>query len=70
MEEIYKTMFPGYPDVVDVEQLCKMLDVCHKTGYRLLKSGAIQHIKVGRTYRIPKVNVIDYCIGIPKDTIV
>ncbi len=53
-------IFQEYPDVVSVEQLCKMLRIGRNTAYRLLKSGAIQAIRIGRQYRIPKKQVIQY----------
>ncbi|MBO2527746.1 MAG: hypothetical protein CW335_06195 [Clostridiales bacterium] len=31
-----------------------------KTCYELLSSGQIKAIKIGRTYRIPKINVLKY----------
>lgn len=54
------SIFHDYPDVVSVEQLCQMLHIGRNTAYRLLKSGAIQAIRIGRQYRIPKKWVIQY----------
>lgn len=60
-QDAYRLMFPNYPDVVNVEQLCEMLGgISVKTGYRLLKSGAIKSFVIARRYRIPKINVIEY----------
>ena len=59
--EAYGLMFRDYPDVVNIEQLCGMLGgISTKTGYRLLKSGAIKSFVVARRYRIPKINVFEY----------
>ena len=59
--EVLMEMFPNYPDVVNVEQLCEMLGgISVKTGYRLLKTGAIKSFVIARRYRIPKINVIEY----------
>ena len=59
-----REIFRKYPDVVDVTQLCKMLGgsrpVSKKTAYRLLTSGKIKAFRLGRSYRIPKVNVIRF----------
>ena len=41
-------MFENYPDVVEVEDLRKMLG---------------RSVKVGRTYKIPKACVIEYLLG-------
>ena len=65
--EYYKIMFTEYPDVVNVEQLSKMLGgTSNKSIYRLLKSGKIQSYIIGKRYRIPKVSVIEYLIGTHK----
>lgn len=60
-QEAYRLLFPDYPDVVNVEQLCEMLGgISTKAGYRLLKSGKIKSFIIARRYRIPKANVIAY----------
>lgn len=57
----YGLIFNEYPDVVDVIQLGQMLGgVSTKTCYELLSSGQIKSIKVGRAYKIPKINVLKY----------
>ena len=57
-------MFAEYPDVVDVEQLCKMLGgISRKLAYRLLASGELRCVRIGRSYRIPKLCVIEYLTG-------
>ena len=57
----YKLLFTEYPDVVNVEQMYEMLGgICDKTAYRLLKSGEIKSFIVGRHYRIPKLNILEY----------
>ena len=61
---LYETMFKGYPDVVNVPQLCEMLGgISDKTAYRLLKGGKVRSLLVGKKYLIPKTFVIDYLIG-------
>ena len=52
------SMFENYPDVVEVEDLRKML-----VAYRLLADDEIRSVKVGRTYKIPKACVIEYLLG-------
>lgn len=59
--EACKAMFKDYPDVVNVEQMCEMLGgISAKTAYRLLRSGAIKSLIVGRRYRIPKLYLLEY----------
>ena len=58
---LYDVMFTQYPDVVNISQLCEMLGgISEKTAYRLLKSGVIKSIYVGKRYLIPKPYVLDY----------
>ncbi|MBS6522365.1 MAG: helix-turn-helix domain-containing protein [Clostridiales bacterium] len=57
-------MFENYPDVVEVEDLRKMLGgISRKLAYRLLADDEIRSVKVGRSYKIPKVCVIEYLMG-------
>ncbi|MBQ4036815.1 MAG: helix-turn-helix domain-containing protein [Clostridia bacterium] len=68
--DTYKILFKEYPDVVTIEQLCEMLGgVSIKTGYRLLNSGKIKSLKVGRRHRIPKIYVLQYLGLIEKPNI-
>jgi len=59
-QEAYKTVFKECPDILDVEQMSKLLSVSKKTVYRLLKEGTVASLKVGREYKIPKVSIIRY----------
>ena len=59
--DIVYSMFVNYPDVVDVPQLQSMLGgIGKQSTYKLLKNSTIKSIKIGKIYRIPKVNVISY----------
>jgi len=53
-------MFNSYPDVLSVKQLCEILDIGKNTAYRLLQSGEIKSIKIGKVYKIPKKEVSRY----------
>ena len=58
---LYGVMFTQYPDVVNISQLCEMLGgISEKTAYRLIREGKIGALLIGRAYRIPKANVIDF----------
>ncbi len=59
-QDAYHVMLQGYPDVLNIEQVCEILKISAKTGYRLLKDGTIQSLKVGRSYRIPKAHLVAY----------
>ena len=57
-------MFEKYPDVVEVKELCQMLGgISKKLAYRLLANGEIFSVRVGRSYKIPKMSVIAYLKG-------
>ena len=63
----YRTMFRDYPDVVNVEDLCKMLGgISIKSAYRLLRSGEIKSVIIGKRYRIPKIFVAEYITALQK----
>ena len=53
-------MFNSYPDILSVKQLCEILDIGKNTAYRLLQSGEIKSIKIGKVYKIPKKEVRRY----------
>lgn len=53
-------IFSAYPDVLTVEDLSMMLGISTKTAYKLLKEKKIKSVTIGRTYKIPKVYVLQY----------
>ena len=68
MDHRNRDMFAEYPDVVDVEQLREMLGgISRKLAYRLLTSGELRSVRIGRSYRIPKLCVIEYLTGTDAD---
>lgn len=50
--DAYKLMLKDYPDVMSIEQMCEILSISTKTGYRILREGKILSLKVGRAYPI------------------
>ena len=68
-KDAYRLILKEYPDVMNVDQVCEVLDVSKKVGYRMLQRGDIQCMKVGRSYRIPKAHLFTYlCIGVNSNT--
>ena len=59
-KDAYGLLFQSFPDVLTVPQLSRMLNINEKTAYQLVREKQINHFKVGRTYRIPKVAVFSY----------
>ena len=59
-KEVYSVMLSDSPDIMNIEEMCSALSISKKTGYKLLREGKIVGMKVGRTYRVPKVHVLSY----------
>lgn len=67
-KEAYRLLLKDYPDVLDIEQMCEVLNISMKTGYKLLREKKIESIKAGRSYRIPKLHLLTYLnIGVEDD---
>ena len=52
--------FKDYPDIISVKQLQEMLHIGKNRARELLRSNEIPYIKIGCTFKIPKVNVIEF----------
>ncbi len=46
-----------------LEYTADNIDALMLRRYALLKKGSVQHLKVGRSYRIPKAHLLTYLIG-------
>ena len=53
-------MFTMYPDIVSVEQMCEMLNICKTQAYIMLREGLIKSKRIGRIYKIPKIYIVQY----------
>ena len=58
--DAYRSILKEYPDILTVEEVSKALGISTKTAYRLIRENKIEHLKVGRTYRIPKAHLLLY----------
>jgi len=58
--DVYESVLKEYPDILTVEEMSKALGVSSKTGYQLLRENKIEHLKVGRAYRVPKAHLLSY----------
>lgn len=59
-------MFREYPDVVNIQQMCAMLGgIGPNTAYQLLKAGNIRYIRIGKSFKIPKICIIEYLLNQP-----
>lgn len=65
--DIYRIVFKDYPDVLTVKQVSDLMGVSTKTVYKLIKTNSLSCLKVGREFRIPKVNLMQYMkvLGVP-----
>ncbi len=61
-QALYTLMFAEYPDIVTVRDLQTMLGISRHAAYDLLNDHSIRGIKLGNTYKIPKINVIRYVL--------
>lgn len=53
-------MFEKYSDVVGVSELCEMLNIGKNTAYKLLSTGQIISLRIGKCIRIPKIYIIQF----------
>ena len=58
--DTYTLFFRDFPDILSVLQLSRMLNINEKAAYQLVRENRIDHFKIGRTFRIPKMAVIKY----------
>lgn len=64
IDNIYTVMFSSYPDIVNRKQMMEMLGgISSSLAYKILRQNKVESIKVGREYKIPKINVISYIIA-------
>lgn len=61
--EAYEIIFKDFPDVVGVEEVSKMLGICNKKVYRLIRDGEIPIIPCCRSYKMAKLHIIEYMLG-------
>ncbi len=61
-EEAYKVMYEGYPEILRVNDICKMLGIGRKRAYQLINSGQIRRIPCGRNVLVAKLAVIHYVL--------
>ena len=60
LEQAYVLFFKDYPDVLDITHLKRILNISDKTVLHLLQTDRIHSVKVGRSYRIPKLFLLQY----------
>lgn len=66
-EQSYNLFLKEYPDVLTTRDLQRIIGISSKTVFKLLHSGQIKSIKVGRNFRIPKIYLLQYLGLIPDE---
>ena len=56
-------MLENYKDILNIKELCEAIDIGKNTAYRLLNTGEIKFVRIGKVYKIPKVWVIEYILN-------
>ena len=57
----YDFVFADYPDIVVIDDMRVMLgNISKKSAYMLIKDKKIEAFKIGKEYRIPKLNILIY----------
>ena len=59
-------MLEEYKDVMTAGQVQEVLGIGKATLYKLLNTGEIKSIRIGRVFKVPKVYLIDYILKSPK----
>ena len=52
--------FKDWPDIMRVQDVAKALRCSKNTIYDFIDRGALEVLRVGRVYKIPKVNLVDF----------
>lgn len=53
-------MLEQYSTIMIPEEVCEVLRIGSNECYKMLKEGTLSGYKVGKTWRIPKENVLHY----------
>ncbi len=56
-------MLENYKDILNIKELCEAIDIGKNTAYKLLNTGEIKSVRIGKVYKIPKVWVVDYILN-------
>lgn len=56
-------MFQNFDDILTIDELAELLKIGKNTAYRLINTGQIESIRIGRTHRIPKKSVIKFIVS-------
>lgn len=63
MSKINNELLKDYPDVLTVKMVMDILGIGKTYTYKLLQTNLITSIKIGRSYRIFKTDLISYLLN-------
>lgn len=53
-------MFKEYPDIMTVPQVAQALGICTKAAYALVNEKRLGAIRIGRTIKVPKEQLVEF----------
>ena len=56
----YAKQFHDLPDALSAKEVSEALRINIKTAYKLIKSGTLPSVKIGREYRVAKAELINF----------
>ena len=62
-DDYYKTMLPDQPDVLSVAKVQQILGISRHFTYELIMTHQLKALRIGNSYRIPKVCFIEYILN-------
>lgn len=55
--------YNDYPDVLSVNDVAALLQLGRNNAYKLVQSGKLKSVRIGRTHKISKKSLIDFIEG-------
>ncbi|MBQ2277550.1 MAG: helix-turn-helix domain-containing protein [Clostridia bacterium] len=55
--------YNDYPDVLSVNDVAALLQLGRNNAYKLVQSGKLQSVRIGRIHKISKKSLIDFIEG-------
>ena len=53
-------MLESYVDVLETKDICRILKIGKRSAYQILQSGELPSRRIGRIYKVSKVDLLDY----------
>ena len=59
MKKVYKSL-DELPLILKVKDVSEVLSISLNSAYCLVRSGQVRHVRMGRSYLIPKEAILEY----------